>query len=256
MRITDHALDMGGATVAARVWHPDAATRLPVLLLHDSLGSVALWRDLPKELARQSGRVIAAYDRVGYGLSSPRHDRQPLDFITREADMARRVADGLGLDRLVIAGHSVGGGMAVETAAQHPDRVVGLLTISAQAFLEDATRRGIEQARAFYADADALARVARYHGDKARWVVDAWTETWLHPDFADWSLNTALRQVRCPALVIHGEADEYGTEEHPRRIATATGARLVIVPGAGHLPHREALGLVMDEMVGFLRDLP
>ncbi|MDO5611725.1 MAG: alpha/beta fold hydrolase [Paracoccus sp. (in: a-proteobacteria)] len=256
MQITDHRLDMGDATIAARVWHPDAAAGLPVLMLHDSLGSVALWRDLPEVLAQQSGRMVAAYDRAGYGQSSPQQALPPLDFIAAEAARIVQLADALGLDRFIIAGHSVGGGMAVETAAQYPDRVAGLITISAQAFLEDLTAAGIRAAKAMFAAPENLARIARYHGDQARWVVDAWTETWLHPGFADWSLNAALPQVRCPALVIHGEADEYGTAEHPRRIAAATGAQLMLIPGAGHLPHRENTAQVMAGMVGFLRGLP
>ncbi|MDO5706711.1 MAG: alpha/beta fold hydrolase, partial [Paracoccus sp. (in: a-proteobacteria)] len=211
MQISDHRLSIDGGVIAARVWCPDGAAGAPVALFHDSLGSVELWRDLPQVLARESGRVVAAWDRAGFGLSAPRNDTLPLDFIAREAGNAVRVADALGLDRFVAMGHSVGGGMSVETAAQYPDRVAGLITIAAQAFVEDRTMRGVEHARDLYADPEALARVARYHGDKARRVVDAWTETWLHPDFAGWTLDGALTRVRAPALILHGENDEYGS---------------------------------------------
>ena len=73
----------------------------------------------------------------------------------------------------------------------------------------------------------------------ARWVVDAWTETWLSPRFADWNLNEALDRVRCPVLAIHGELDEYGSAEHPRRIAAGRG-KMELLTGIGHVPQREA----------------
>jgi fermentation-respiration switch protein FrsA (DUF1100 family) len=55
----------------------------------------------------------------------------------------------------------------------------------------------------------------KYHGDKARWVVDAWTDTSLAPEFANWNLDGALARIRCPVLAIHGERDEYGSVKHP-----------------------------------------
>lgn len=66
-----------------------------------------------------------------------------------------------------------------------------------------------------------MQRLARYHGNKARWVVDAWTETWLSPDFADWSLTEKLQQVLCPTLVIHGTEDEYGSIRHHKKLQVA-----------------------------------
>ncbi|NIE88387.1 alpha/beta hydrolase, partial [Burkholderia sp. Tr-860] len=39
----------------------------PILMLHDSLGCVALWREFPAELARATGRDVIAYDRAGFG---------------------------------------------------------------------------------------------------------------------------------------------------------------------------------------------
>lgn len=252
---TQH-LDIGGHRLFVQLWQPDGGRdAAPVLLFHDSLGSVELWRDLPQRLAEGSGRVVIAYDRAGFGRSAPRAGRPPLDFIAQEAGVAAALADALGFGRFVAAGHSVGGGMAVETAAALPDRVAGLMTISAQAFVEDVTAAGIRVAKAMFAAPENLTRIARYHGDKARWVVDAWTECWLHPDFARWSLDAALAQVRCPALVIHGGNDEYGSTAHPHRIADATGARLVLIDGAGHLPHRETPDQVIGEMTAFLRGI-
>ncbi|MEQ9510813.1 MAG: alpha/beta hydrolase, partial [Alloalcanivorax xenomutans] len=53
-------------------WTPkNIATPTPIVLFHDSLGCVALWRDFPQQLAGVTGREVIAYDRLGFGQSDP-----------------------------------------------------------------------------------------------------------------------------------------------------------------------------------------
>jgi len=237
-------------------WWPGAdEAALPVVLLHDSLGSVALWRDFPAALSAATGRTVIAYDRLGYGQSDPAPGPQPLDFIAAEAGGGfTRVCDALGLDRFIVLGHSVGGGMAVHVAAEHPERCAALVTMAAQAFVEDRTRAGIREAQALFADPLQVERLARYHGDKARWVLDAWIDTWLSPAFDDWSLDAVLGKVECPALIVHGVEDEYGSVAHPQRIARGIGARarLEAMPDTRHMPHRERPEAVIATVAAFL----
>src|SRR5690554_7405881 len=56
----------------------------PIVLLHDSLGCVGLWRDFPALLAHTTDREVIAYDRQGYGRSSPYPGPQPASFIADE----------------------------------------------------------------------------------------------------------------------------------------------------------------------------
>lgn len=141
--------------------------------------------------------------------------------------------------------------MAVETAARFPERCRALVTIAAQAFVEERTLAGIRDAKRDFQDPANMARLAKYHGDKARWVLDAWTETWLSPGFAGWTLDAALAAVRCPILALHGDQDEYGSRAHPERIAAGRGTARIL-PDTGHVPHREREALVIDEIRGFL----
>ncbi|MEE4271738.1 MAG: hypothetical protein V2I67_08690 [Thermoanaerobaculales bacterium] len=83
---------------------------------------------------------------------------------------------------------------------------------------EDRTRQGIRSARAALADPGRFEKLTAWHGDTARWVLDAWTAVWLSPEFAGWSLDEHLGNVCCPVLAIHGDQDEYGSLEFPRRI--------------------------------------
>lgn len=255
---TDHWIATEEGRVFARVWAPSDLRRdadAPILLFHDSLGCIELWRDFPEQLAVATGRPVVGYDRLGFGRSDAHTGTLPLSFIRDEgATVVPRLCEALGLNAIIAFGHSVGGGMAIATAAQCQERCVAVVTESAQSYVEDRTRAGLLAARAEFARPGQLERLERYHGPKARWVLDAWIETWLSPAFAGWSLNDDLRSVRCPVLAIHGDEDEYGSVEHPERIARLTQApvRAVILEGCGHVPHREQPESVLDEVTRFL----
>ena len=257
MSFVDHWIAHPQGRLFAREWPATTggAVLPPVLLQHDSLGCIDVWRDFPERLAAATGRRVIAYDRLGFGRSDVRADRVPRDFIAEEGrTFLPAVLAQLGVERFAVSGHSVGGGMAVNIAAQRPDACTALVTIAAQAFVEDRTIAGLHAARASFAEPGALERLARYHGDKAAWVLSAWLDTWLDPAFADWSLDDVLPQVRCPALVLHGELDEYGSAAHPQRIARGIGARatMQLLAGLGHVPQRERPDEVVARVAAFL----
>jgi pimeloyl-ACP methyl ester carboxylesterase len=243
-----------------RTWSPARPSRLaPIILLHDSLGSVELWRGFPEALCTATGRQVVAYDRLGFGRSDAHPAALTLDFIASEAEADfGAVIRHLGIERFILFGHSVGGGMAVNCAAHRSAACVALITESAQAFVEDRTVKGLEEARVFFNDPVQIERLKRYHGDKARWVLDAWIESWLHPAFATWSLRPVLPQVACPTLVIHGIDDEYGSSAHPTLIAELGGgpARLELMPDTRHVPHREREAEVIAMVKAFVSALP
>lgn len=254
---TDHWIVHPSGRFFAREWRAGGAepARAPLVLLHDSLGCVELWRDFPASLAAATGRRVVAYDRPGFGRSDARVGRPSRDFVAEEGRTTfPRVREQLDIGRFVIAGHSVGGGMAVEIAAQASGDCEALVTLAAQAFVEDRTLAGLRVAQAQFRDPAQVARLARYHGDKAGWALDAWLGQWLDPAFAAWTLDAALPRVACPALVIHGEQDEYGSPAHPARIAAGVRgpAQVALMPGVGHFPQRERPREVVALLAGFL----
>ncbi|WP_245651006.1 alpha/beta fold hydrolase [Thauera butanivorans] len=257
----DHWIEAGGARLYAREWSPrglpppPGRDRTPIVLLHDSLGSVELWRDFPAVLCAGTGRRVLAYDRLGFGRSDACSGKLPLDFIAAEAETGfAALLRQLEIGRFILFGHSVGGGMAVNCAARHADDCAALITESAQAFVEDRTVAGIEEARELFKDPAQRERLAKYHGDKAEWVLDAWIGTWLSPAFASWSLRPVLPRVECPLLAIHGAEDEYGSPCHPELIGELAGgpARVEIMPGIRHVPHRECPEQVFKLVSRFL----
>lgn len=256
-----HSITLPQGQLFAQSWVPDtgiAAPLAPIVLMHDSIGCVELWRDFPALLAEATQRTVFAYDRFGYGQSDWNGAMPSIDFVREEAtESFPCVRAQLGLDRYVLLGHSVGSGMAIEIAARAGDACAALITIAGQAFVEEHTRAGIRAARSLFQDPEQLARLAKYHGDEARWVVDAWTDTWLSPAFANWSVQAMLPHITCPVLALHGELDEYGSPAHPHLIANGVNgpAQAVVIPGAHHLPHREVSDVVLGHIQRFLQTL-
>lgn len=239
----------------ARRWAPaGTADAAPIVILHDSLGSVEQWRDLPARLALATGRPAIAYDRLGFGRSDPNPDVLPLDFVRNESRCGLiHVREAFAVGRMVLFGHSIGGSMAIAGGAAFAADTEAVVTVAAQTFVEDRTIAGIKKAREAFRAEEQIERLARYHGDKARWVLAAWIETWLAPAFANWCLDEDLRRLRCPVLAIHGDRDEYGSAAHPARIAALAGGPVseVLMMGRRHMPHREAPDDVLRLIAAF-----
>lgn len=253
---TDHWIDLPEGQLFARQWHGSDAQAAPLLLMHESLGSVELWRGFPAALAEATGRRVLAYDRLGFGQSDARSGLPALDFVAQEArEVLPALRAQLQIDRFVALGHSVGGGMAIETAAQMPEACEAVVAIAAQIFPETHTLDGIRAAAPQVRSPEQVAKLARYHGSKAAWVIDAWIDRWLDPAFASWSLQEQLRLVRCPMLAIYGSEDPYCSPTHGRMIETGAAGRAIVrtLQGLGHLPHREAPEQVTALIADFLR---
>jgi pimeloyl-ACP methyl ester carboxylesterase len=251
-------VDTNQGRIFAKRWSQETSTprgNAPIVLFHDSLGCVELWRDFPERLARTTARSVIAYDRMGFGKSDPHPGALDGSFVREEAHGAfSALRKQLEINSFVAFGHSVGGGMAVACAATYARDCRALITESAQAFVEERTIEGILDAKRAFEREGRLDRLKKHHGDKARWVLHAWIDTWLAPDFASWNLDEDLRRVQCPVLAIHGDNDEYGSIRHPERIGELTVGHSVIeiLPECGHVPHREKESVVVEMVKGWL----
>jgi pimeloyl-ACP methyl ester carboxylesterase len=255
----DSFVDVPGGRIFVRRWSDGLSSRPPLILLHDSLGSVEQWRDFPAALAQATGRPVVAYDRLGFGKSTPRIEPPSFDFIGEEAEtFFPALCRALGLTRFILFGHSVGGAMALVIASEQSEACEAVVTEAAQAFVEPQTVTGIRSARAAFSDPEQFERIVRWHGDKARWVLDAWTEVWLSPQFRAWSLDRHLGNVTCPVLAIHGDLDEYGSLAFPRRITSQVQgpSMMAILSDCGHVPHREKKDEVLRWVADFLAETP
>ncbi len=257
LRIDDAFVATPGGRVFVRAWNlrERPLARAPILLFHDSLGSVELWRDFPQRLSATTGRAVVAYDRLGFGKSDAHPGVLDFGFVRREArETVAAVRTALNIDSMILFGHSVGGAMAVVAGTHFADATVAVITESVQVFVEERTVDAVRQARASFHSPGQLDRLKKYHGEKATWVLDAWTETWLAPRFSALTLDRYVRRLRCPLLAMHGDRDEYGSNAHPARIKVLAPktASVVMLEDCGHLPHREKPELVIDAVTAFL----
>ncbi len=259
-RPTDLWIDGSHGRMFVRSWFPERdalrPNHAPILLLHESLGCIEQWKDFPSALAQATGRTVVAYDRLGFGRSDRLTAPPAPTFVEDEAAHGFAcVLEHLGIERFVVLGHSVGGSMAVHCAARYPEACQAMITMSAVTFVEQRTLSGICQARAWFAAPAQRERLRRYHGERSDWVLSAWIDTWLAPDFATWTLAHALPAVGCPSLAIHGDDDEFGSERHPQLIADHASGQVeqALLSGVGHVPHREQPEQVLERIERFLQ---
>lgn len=200
-----------------------------LVLLHEGLGSVAQWRDVPERLHALTGRPVLAYSRAGYGHSSPIMPPRPLTYMHDEATRIPVVT------KPILIGHSDGASIAIIAAPVV--KPVALVLIAPHVFVEDISVESIAKARDSYAE--LRPRLAKYHADVdgAFW---GWNRAWLDPAFRRWNIEQFLPQITCPTLIVQGDADEYGTLAQVDAIAMQLGGRyqVDIVPGAGHAPFK------------------
>ncbi len=227
----------------------------PVLVfLHEGLGCCAMWKDFPARLCQATGCPGLLYDRLGHGLSSPLRAPRRLHYVH---DCALHELPEV-LERLIpqqdhiVIGHSDGGSIALIHAAQQPARLRGVVIEAAHVFVEALTLAGIRTANAAF-DAGKLRVLAKYHGDKTQTLFKAWADTWLSHGFGYWNIEYLLPSIACPALVMQGSADQYGTAAQVDAIvAQALRAVPAIIEQCGHTPHQEQPQAVLELMRVFL----
>lgn len=241
-------------------WGPGPEAAPTILLLHEGLGSLGLWRDFPARLAAATGWGVFAWSRFGYGGSDPVALPRPLDYLQREATgVLPQLLDAIGLRRGILFGHSDGASIAAIHAGACPDaRLQAVVLLAPHVFTEPMGLAGVAAMRERYATGDLRARLARHHRDPDI-AFHGWAGAWLDPRFpAAFDLLPLVRRIRLPVLAIQGEADEYGTPEQLHAIAReAPGpVELRLLPGVGHAPHAEAPEMVLAAVRDVTMRLP
>jgi pimeloyl-ACP methyl ester carboxylesterase len=224
-----------------------------VVMLHEGLGSVAMWRGFPQQVADAAGAEVAAYSRVGYGRSDPIATQRNVRYMHDEALLTLpALLDALRIERPVLLGHSDGASIALIHAGGSGRPVAGVVAMAPHVMVEDEAIVGIERTRDAYRSTDLSKRLARYHDDveSAFW---GWNDIWLHPQFRQWNIEEYLPRIGCPVLAIQGEDDEYGTMEQLERIARRTPrVETVKLARCGHSPHKDQPAAVLDAVRRFV----
>jgi pimeloyl-ACP methyl ester carboxylesterase len=225
--------------------------RPAVVLLHEGLGSVGLWRGFPGAVNRDSGRRTIAFSRFGHGRSTPPPRPRGPAFMHEEArEVLPALLAAVGVERPVLVGHSDGASIALVYAAEHD--VAGLVLIAPHVLVEQTALDAIASTRVAFESGGLREGLARHHDDPDL-TFRGWCGVWLDPAFRDWSLEESLPAITAPALVVQGREDPYGTLAQVEAIERGSGGPVetLVLPG-GHDPHREHPQEVLDAIVRFV----
>ena len=225
-----------------------------IVMLHEGLGAVALWRDFPERLAQATGLPVFAYSRAGYGQSDPADLPRPVDYMTLEAlKVLPDVLDALGSGPVILLGHSDGATIAAEYAGRRQDRRVrGLILMAPHFFTEPEGLAEIARARSAFETTDLATRMAKYHADPQATFL-GWNDAWLNPAFADWHVAEVIDYLRIPTLAIQGKQDQYGTGAQIAEIDTRSYAPVdvLMLDNCRHAPHEDQPAAVLRACAEF-----
>jgi pimeloyl-ACP methyl ester carboxylesterase len=225
-----------------------------IVLLHEALGSVAQWRDFPMRVAEKTGLHVMAFDRLGHGQSSGAIKKRGLDYLHIEAwEVLPVLFQQLEIPYPILYGHSDGGTIALLYAVRFPTQA--LITEGAHVFVEEITLQGVRDAS--MRKDFLIEKLTRFHAEKTGNLFIAWADTWLDPVFKNWNIEGLLPDISCPALILQGENDEYGTRAQVDRIVAGIGKKTqgLLIPECGHAPHKEIQDSVIKEIHAFLHQL-
>jgi len=230
------------------------ADRAALVLLHEGLGSVGLWRGFPQALREATGRRVLAFSRHGHGRSQPPpQPRTPAFFHSEALEVLPAVLEALGAPEPVLVGHSDGASIALIHAGRHP--VAALVLLAPHVFVEEITVTAIRETRERYCTGDLRERMARHHDDPDA-TFSGWCDVWLDPAFRAWTIESEAEGITAPVQLIQGSDDPYGSLQQIDRIEARVRGPVerVVLPG-GHSPHLEHPDAVVAAVAGFARRL-
>lgn len=251
-------------------WTEPGSLAVPVVFLHGWLMNPDIWAP--------AAAGLAAAGRASYAVWQPGHGSVPgpLDGFSMEswADWLAAGLDALGVDRYVLAGHSMGGILALEFLSRYPARVAGVALVgsSTGAWPQEQAGVLVDTARMVSAGwsedlAAGLAPflvseafVARNNAWPAQWAREVHTydlasHVALAHAFAGRRDHTSIvMQSEAALLAIHGEADlglpiaaaEYSTSLKP-------DVHLERLPGCGHCAPLEMPAATADAITAWLK---
>jgi pimeloyl-ACP methyl ester carboxylesterase len=223
-----------------------------LVLLHGIGGDLDVWSPWVKELG--PGYRLISIDLPGHGLT-----RAPDGYdasISGFADLVEEFAAATGLSRFALAGNSMGGNVAWIYAARHPERLDALVLVDAAgwraprglktgfySFLADSplapVLASLDPKLALGAETGATLRgldLARAPGHR-RIVLSLFLKRAEDVN----ATPERLAPIAAPTLILWGEADPVIAPSDAQKFAAAIkGSKVVMIPGAGHLPHQDA----------------
>ncbi|MEW6274902.1 MAG: alpha/beta hydrolase [Bacillota bacterium] len=228
-----------------------------VIYIHGSGGTGYVWKNQLQ--IRVPGFCQAAVDLPGHGRS----EGAGAGSIEEYRDFMRDFAAAVFGAPVVLAGHSMGGAVAMSCALAYPEYLKGLILVGtgarlrvAPAVLEAAQDDQKSAALLSYAYSPKTPRAVVREAEKEYFLTPAQVR---HRDFLAcdrFDVMDRVKEIRVPTLVVCGEDDVLTPVKYSRYLeANIPGARLAVIPGAGHMVMWEQPEPVNGAITEFLRTL-
>jgi len=231
-----------------------------LVLLHEGLGSIALWKDFPEQLHKATGCSVLAYSRQGYGASAKAELPRTTKYMHHEGEVILPVVlDYFNITNSVLIGHSDGASIAlIHAGSTQEQRIKALILLAPHVFVEDITIQSIQKAKDVFQNSNLPDKLAKYHKLNIEHVFWGWNDIWLHPEFKDWNIEEYLPQINIPLLIIQGRQDQYGTTLQVEKILRQTHgqASCSIFENCQHSPHADQKDLTIKAITQYMNNLP
>lgn len=265
----DEFFDVDGTRI--RVRRSGDPTDPTIVFVHGYSTSLESWDELIAHLDESKHHLIQ-YDLLGHGLTGP--DDQKRYSIEHRVETLRALTDKMNIAPFVLVGNSLGGQIAWNFTAAHPDRVRKQILISPAAFsingvtekpqppipnfeayIRNPTFVSVSYAYgAMFGDptkisskrAYSMLEMMKQPGNAQALIDHIYTFTLPDP-------RQKLSQVETPTLIMWGEKDIMIPSSHGNRIHEAMpNSQLKTYSNLGHIPHEEEPGIIANELMQFL----
>ena len=240
-----------------------------IILIHGAGDSSAIWEKQTAYFSKNH-RVLAV-DLPGHGARV----REPgMDRHEKNAEEVCRTMDQQGISQAVVAGHSMGGAVALTMALDHPQRLQGLVLVATGArmkmrpdFLEQARQTAEQHGSEVPSSTHIIPIEQMVHpavpAEVVLWLKDRIGGASAQATYADFQANTnfdvmnRLAEIRGPTLVIGGGEDRMAPRKFAEFLANSiSGARLEVLDPCGHYPQAEQEEAFNRAVESFLAAIP
>ena len=238
-----------------------------ILLIHGSTGSIADWQEGVAYPLAESHRVVA-FDSYGFGLSERNNSFKYGHALWTQ--QAIDVLDALEIDSAVVVGHSAGAMTAVLLAADHAERIRGVV-LTGHGFAADpaqmlpflpgigelwaaqSTVIGDTFSDSYQQQAEAVHRI---RGTRAAYLAFLRSQYSI-PFLRSYMFSSIYEDIEVPVLQMHGALDQSQDIDSARELSSSLAdTRFVAIEGSDHFVHIEAPDQWVEALTTFVANLP
>jgi len=258
MKTKEQFIQANGHRINTQLISDIDATKPTLVFLHGGLDCIKMWREFPQQLCEKVGLAGIVDERWGHGKSDILELPREGDARLVEADQPLvDIFQHFGVGKVILVGHSFGGGIALIASSLHQDTVCGTIAIAPQLISAGGTNKGLDKAIEAFHSGKLRDKLIPFHGDNTDILFRGWStpSSTLGDVKLDYSPN--VRQIKCPVLDIYGTADNYGYLHNLNLIQdclTSPHENLEI-EGGTHYPHLDTPEPVLQAADRFIRQL-